>query len=55
MEKTKINLTGEEIVSLAGSLAICLSKKYCNEDLCTLRTLFSSLAQNIAVIEFSRK
>ncbi len=50
-EKQKLDISGEELVSLAGSLAICLAKKYSKEDLKTLRLFFQSVASNITIIE----
>lgn len=50
-EKQKLDLSGEELVSLAGSLAICLAKKYSKDDLKTLRLFFQSIASNITIIE----
>ena len=51
----KINLSGKEIVSLSGSVAIILSENYCKEDLKKLRLFFQSLAGNLATIEFDKK
>lgn len=50
-EKQKLDISGEQLVSLAGSLAICLAKKYSKEDLKTLRLFFQSVASNITIIE----
>ena len=50
-KERKINLSGCELVSLAGSLAICLSEKFCDEDLKKLRFFFSSVSSNLAIIE----
>lgn len=47
----KINISGCELVSIAGSLAICLAEKFCDEDLRKLRFFFSSISSNIAIIE----
>ena len=49
--KEKFNLSGKEIVSLASSIAICLSEKYEKEDLKKLRLLFQAIASDIATIE----
>ena len=51
MKKKSLEMTGEELVSLAGSLAICFSKVYDKEDLNTLRIFFQSIASNIGIIE----
>ena len=51
----KLNLSGDEIVSLAGTIAICLSKKYDAKDLFSLRLLFQSIASNISIIELKNK
>ena len=47
----KIELSGCELVALAGSLAIAISKKMCDEDLRKLRFFFNSVASNLAIIE----
>ena len=51
----KLDMNGEEIVSLAGAVAICLSKKYNEKDLFSLKLLFQTIASNISVIEFTGK
>ena len=51
----KIDLSGCELVALAGSLAIAISKKFCDDDLKTLRTFFNSIASNLSVIEAERR
>ena len=50
-DKQKLETSGEERISLAGSLAICLAKKYDREDLKTRRLFFLSVASNITIIE----
>ncbi len=50
----KICLTGPEIVTLAGSIAICLNEKYCKDDLKKLKHLFSTICANISVIEHDK-
>lgn len=50
-DKQRLEISGEELISLAGSLAICLAKKYDREDLKTLRLFFQSVASNITIIE----
>lgn len=50
-DKQKLEISGEELISLAGSLAICFAKKYDREDLKTLRLFFQSVASNITIIE----
>ena len=51
----KLNLSGDEIVSLAGAIAVCLSKKYDSQDLFSLRLLFQAVVSNISIIEFKSK
>ena len=51
----KIEMSGTEMVSLAGSLAICLSNKFEKEDLHKLRLFFSTLSSNLAIIEAEGK
>lgn len=50
-EKKKLNLSGAELVSLAGSLAICFAEKYDKDDLKRLRLFFQAIASNLSVIE----
>ncbi|MCI8556126.1 MAG: hypothetical protein HFI85_06160 [Clostridia bacterium] len=54
-EDGKICLTGPEMVSIAGSIAICLSEKYGKEDLKKLKILFSAITANISVVEHDKK
>ena len=54
-KQEKLNLNGDEIVSLAGTVAICLSKKYDEKDLFSLRLLFQSIASNISILELKNK
>lgn len=51
----KIKMTGPEMVSLAGSIAICLAEKYGKEDLKKLKILFSAITANISVVEYDKK
>ncbi len=51
----KIDMSGPEMVSLAGSLAICISKKFEKEDLHKLRLFFATLSSNLAIIEAEGK
>ena len=47
----KIEMSGAELVALAGSIAICLGDKFEKEDLRKLRCFFSSISSNIGIIE----
>ena len=47
----KIELCGSELVALAGSLAIAIAQKFCDEDLRKLRFFFNSISSNLAIIE----
>ena len=47
----RMDLSGAELVSLAGSLAICFAEKYEKEDLRKLRFFFSTISSNLAIIE----
>ncbi len=51
----RIKMTGCEMVTLAGSIAICLGEKYGREDLKKLKILFSAITANISVIEHDKK
>ncbi len=53
-KEARICLTGPEIVTLAGSIAICLNEKYCKDDLKKLKHLFSAICANISVIEHDK-
>lgn len=48
---SKLDISGAELVSLAGSLAICFAEKYDKEDLRKLRFFFSTISSNLAIIE----
>lgn len=50
MEK-KIDMCGSELVALAGSVAVALSKKFCNDDLRKLRFLLNAICSNLSIIE----
>ena len=50
MEK-KISMCGSELVALAGSVAVALSKKFCNDDLRKLRFLLNAISSNLIIIE----
>lgn len=52
MENDNLNLCGEEIVSLGGSIAILLGEKYSKNDLRKIRLLLQTIAGGIATIEF---
>ena len=47
----KIDLSGCELVALAGSLAIAISKKLCNEDIKKVKFVFNLICANLSVIE----
>lgn len=47
----RMDLSGAELVSLAGGLAICFAEKYEKEDLRKLRFFFSTISSNLAIIE----
>ena len=51
----KLTMKADELVALASSLALCLSKKYSLSDLCTIRQFLSTLSSNIALIEYQSK
>ena len=51
MKKKSLEITGEELVSLAGSLAICFAKVYDKQGLNSLRMFFQAVASNITIIE----
>ena len=50
MEK-KIDLCGSELVALAGSVAVALSKKFNNDDLRKIRFLLNAISSNLLIIE----
>ncbi len=47
----KLNMKPEELVALASSLAISLSKCYDHHDLDTLKSFFSAVSSNIGLIQ----
>lgn len=51
MKKEELNLCGEEIVSLGGSIALLLGKKYCKDDLRKIRLLLQTISSGILTIE----
>ena len=51
MDKKRLEISGAELVTLAGSLAICFAKNYEKEDLRKLRSFFSTISLNIGIIE----
>ncbi len=56
MEKqNKINLSSSELITLASSMAICLSQKLSPSDLCLLRQFLSTLTSNLTLIEAKDK
>ena len=46
-EKSKLDISGAELVSLASALAICFAQKYEKGDLKRLRMFFSSIASMV--------
>ena len=50
-DKSKLDMTGAELISLASALAITFAQKYDKGDLRRLRMFFSSIVSNLAVIE----
>lgn len=48
-----LELTGEEMVALATSVALCLSKKLTQREVCLMRTFFQTVASNLATIEYT--
>ena len=54
-KKIKLDMKPEELVALASSIALTLSKNFCFEDLCTLKVLFSTIASNLSLIEHQNK
>jgi len=52
MEKeNKIDIESCELVALASSLAIFISKKYSSGDVCTIRQFLGTLISNLNLIE----
>ena len=54
-DKKKLNMSGEELVSLACSLAIAFTNSYEGDDLRRLRLFFQTISSNIAIIEIEGK
>lgn len=47
-----LKMSGEEMVALASSVAICISKKLTPRELCLMRIFFQAIASNLSSIEF---
>lgn len=47
-----LKMSGEELVALASSIAICLSKKLTPREVCLIRNFFQAIASNLSSIEF---
>jgi len=47
----KLDITGAELIALAGSLTICFAEKYEKEDLRKLKCFFSTISSNLGIIE----
>ena len=45
--------SNEELVVLSSTLAIAISKEFCNEDLARLATFFTTLGDNLAILSLS--
>ena len=48
-----LEMTGVEMVTLAGSVAMCLSKKLTAKEVCLMRTFFQAVASNLSTIEYT--
>ncbi len=51
----KINMKSEELVALASSLAVCISKKFSDCDILTIRMFLNTLSTNLSLIEYNNK
>lgn len=51
MEKEKLNLCGEEIVSLGGAISLVLGRKYCKDDIRKIRLLLQTISSGLLTIE----
>lgn len=49
--ENKIELSGCELVALAGSLAIAISKKLCDKDIKKVKFVINLICANLSVIE----
>lgn len=48
-----LQMTGAEMVALAGSLAVCISNKMTPHEICLMRTFFQAVASNLSTIEYT--
>lgn len=53
--KQTLDMSAQELVALASSLAIALSQNFEMSELCTLRLFFSTLTSNLSLIEYQTK
>lgn len=51
MEKSFMNFSPEELVALAGSLAISLHKKFDCDEICSIKVFLSALQSNLTLVE----
>lgn len=51
----KIDIPPEQLVALASSLALALSQKFGDCDLCTIRQFLGALCVNISLFEYQHK
>lgn len=52
-EEDGLDMTGAEMVALASSVALCLSKKLTAKEVCLMRTFFQTIASNLSTIEYT--
>lgn len=53
-EKSKIDMNGCEIVTLASSISIFLCQKYDREDIRKIKALLSSICANLSILEHDK-
>ena len=54
-KEDKLDMSPNELVALASSLAVCLGQKLSMTDIATLRQFLSSLCSNLALFEYQHK
>lgn len=49
--ENRLDMSGDELATLALSLALCFSEKYSRKDVHKLRLFFQTIASNLCIIE----
>lgn len=55
MEKCIFDFSAEELVALAGSLAIAINNKFDDETICSIKAFLSTLQSNLSLLDVHGK